>query len=569
MLPAEADTSALLEELASANRWRRLSAARRLAWRDDDSLDSRLAESLAASDSHTALEALWLLARRSVLLEKESRIRTALGHTNPQVRAWTIRLLGDDPVALDEAHAVSLAELARTEPNVEVRAQLAATARRLSPKQARPILIELFGRGEDLEDPFLPLLLWWNVERLLTTDLAAELDYWSQSTLWDYPIVQRHISGRLARRLALGGKQRELAGLARLIREAPNAEVRLALRLGFEEAYRDRPLPVLPKELVEALRTAGADSLALRLRQGEEAAIEAAAHRMVSAEKLEERRRYLGLISESGIPAAESILLKATEAGPSSQRAAALRGLASFKSPEVLGAAIAGLQQADTEIREAALGLLALRPEWSKLLINQVDERKIDREIVPPTIRSRIRLHEDDELLGAIDRIWPEDLAQDSTAVVTEVRRLSEIAAAGAGNPYEGRRLFAERCGKCHQLFGTGGEIGPDLTSYQRTDVERILLSILSPSLELREGYEQYLAIDENGRLITGLLVDQDPSTVILRTAEGQTTPLARESLEEFKPLPTSLMPEGLLNEVSPQALRDLIAYLRASQPLP
>ena len=124
------------------------------------------------------------------------------------------------------------------------------------------------------------------------------------------------------------------------------------------------------------------------------------------------------------------------------------------------------------------------------------------------------------------------------------------------------------QCGKCHTLFEQGGKIGPDLTSYKRDDLDTMLLHIVNPSAEIREGYENYLVATTDGRTVSGFLADQNNQLVILRSAEGQTVTLPRDMIEEMQVTQTSIMPEGALKEYNDQQIRDLFAYLRSSQPL-
>ena len=134
--------------------------------------------------------------------------------------------------------------------------------------------------------------------------------------------------------------------------------------------------------------------------------------------------------------------------------------------------------------------------------------------------------------------------------------------------PKAGKQLFSQKCAQCHTLFGEGGRVGPDLTSYKRDDLHVMLLSIVQPSAEIREGYTTYIALTDDGRTITGLLVDQDPQVVVLRGNDGKDISLARDQLEELKASPISIMPEGLLKNLTDQQLRDLFAYLRCTQPV-
>jgi len=54
----------------------------------------------------------------------------------------------------------------------------------------------------------------------------------------------------------------------------------------------------------------------------------------------------------------------------------------------------------------------------------------------------------------------------------------------------------------------------------------------------------------------------------VLRGVDGQNLIFRRDEIEIMKRLPQSVMPEGALKKLSEQKIRDLFAYLRASQPV-
>jgi putative heme-binding domain-containing protein len=124
------------------------------------------------------------------------------------------------------------------------------------------------------------------------------------------------------------------------------------------------------------------------------------------------------------------------------------------------------------------------------------------------------------------------------------------------------------QCGKCHLLFNQGGKVGPDLTTYKRDDVEAMLLNVVNPSAEIREGFESYLVATTDGRTLTGFMEDQDRRLVVLRGQDGQSIAIPRDEIEEMRVTRNSIMPEGQLKEYNEQQIRDLFAYLRSSQPL-
>ena len=96
-----------------------------------------------------------------------------------------------------------------------------------------------------------------------------------------------------------------------------------------------------------------------------------------------------------------------------------------------------------------------------------------------------------------------------------------------------------------------------------------MLLNVVNPSIEIREGFETQLVFTDDGRTLTGFIADQDNQVVVLKTAEGQAMIIRRESIDEMEPAKNSIMPEGLLEKYTDQQVRDLFAYLRATQPLP
>jgi putative heme-binding domain-containing protein len=95
-----------------------------------------------------------------------------------------------------------------------------------------------------------------------------------------------------------------------------------------------------------------------------------------------------------------------------------------------------------------------------------------------------------------------------------------------------------------------------------------MMLHIVNPSAEIREGFENHLVQTTDGRTLNGFLVERDNKIVVLRGADGQTTVISRDQIDDMKVIPQSLMPEGLLNGLADQQVRDLFAYLRSGQPL-
>lgn len=103
------------------------------------------------------------------------------------------------------------------------------------------------------------------------------------------------------------------------------------------------------------------------------------------------------------------------------------------------------------------------------------------------------------------------------------------------GDPKRGELIFSSqnlsKCSNCHHVDGRGGQVGPDLSHIGSQSAERILESILQPSNEVSPRYGKLFTEDNN--------------------------------IENRKALSQSIMPEGLLNRLTDQEIRDLVAYLK------
>lgn len=565
---AALSTPELVALLSHPNKWHRRMALRLLGDRRDGSANAQLVRKLFASQGQLALESLWALNLCGGLNDAVGQ--QALAHPEPLVRAWTVRLLGDQG-RVSPSVAGRLAELAASEPVVDVRSQLASTARRLPAEQGLPIVRRLLEHSEDVGDVHLPLLLWWAIEARCGQDREQVLAMFADRAVWDLPLVSEHIGSRLMRRFAATGQRQDLAVCGRLVELAPHAAAVRMLVRGFEEALAGRRVPDVPPPLAEALRKLGGQSPLLALRQGDADALALALRTISDAgADIHQRLQFVQVLGEIRQPACVPVLLDLLgQTSDDALRGAALGALAAYPQPEIAERVIALLPSLSDELRTSALLLLASRQLWGRRLIDAIDAGAIDAAAVPLDVVRLLTAHGDQRLAADVARHWGQVEGAATAEMQADLARCKQAVLSGKGDPYNGKRLFAQACAKCHRLFGEGAEVGPDLTSYKRDDLENMLLHIVNPSAEIREGFGTWQALTTDGRLVAGLLIERDEQVVVLRTADGHNVSLLVEELESLSPQRRSLMPEGLLQTLTDQQVRDLAAYLRSTQPLP
>jgi putative membrane-bound dehydrogenase-like protein len=565
----------LLAQLSHANRWVRQTALRLLGDRPQAALNPVITTKLHGSSGQIALENLWALYVNGGLTETESL--KALDHVDPWVRLWAVRLAGDvKPVA--SAVAAKLVARAAVETDLEVRNQLAATARRLSAHDGLAVVKVLSRQDGDVADNRIPLFLWWAVEarcaehRDDVIQLFADPDFWSRS------MVETHLIERTARRFALAGSRQDLLACARLFELSPTPEHSRRLMAGFETAFKGRTLAGLPDALVAAMARHGVGSAAFAIRQGDAAAMRRALQIVPDETSARtERLEFLGVMSEVKIPDAVPALVKACLAAVKDDglEKAILSAMQNYDDPAIAEAVLKVYPVLGRESLAVAQTLLASRPAWARQLVEAMTPitsgqagLRLNPDTVPLNMVRKLKQHRDAGLLAALDQVWPVTGKATTEEMEKKITHLAAAIRGGAGDPYNGRTLFQNACSACHQLFGQGGQIGPDLTVHDRTDLESMLLATVNPNAEIREGFENYTVETSDGRSLAGFLIEQDEHTIVLRGLDNQNVTLARSGIAQLQPAGMSLMPEGLLDPLTEQQTRDLFAYLRSTQPL-
>jgi putative membrane-bound dehydrogenase-like protein len=135
------------------------------------------------------------------------------------------------------------------------------------------------------------------------------------------------------------------------------------------------------------------------------------------------------------------------------------------------------------------------------------------------------------------------------------------------GDADKGRAVFfrtgLNACASCHRVGGRGQWVGPDLSTIgTKYGKDELLRSILNPSASIGYSFRSLVLGLADGRVVTGLPVEETPGRLVVKTADGQRVAVQAGEIEDRRTSDVSLMPEGLAQTLGPEELVDLLAYL-------
>ncbi len=144
-------------------------------------------------------------------------------------------------------------------------------------------------------------------------------------------------------------------------------------------------------------------------------------------------------------------------------------------------------------------------------------------------------------------------------------KSLQKSGAAGRG-----RRVFYSVqavCSSCHAIEGRGGDLGPDLTNVgQSKSRDQLIRAILQPSAEISPEWQGWYVNLKNGESYVGRQIDVGEKEIDLLTQDKGFVTFQKGDVKNYGVSQTSLMPEGLQNQLTVEDMRDLLAFLQGGK---
>ena len=484
------------------------------------------------------------------------------------VKSWAIRLFSDDSERARKNLNV-LAVLATERSSPIVRLSLASALQRLPLSSREDIAFRLVRFHNDSLDPYLPLMLWYAVEPLPKDhfDSAARLLISSRIAL---------VRENLVRRIASLDEKSFQDVIYAMGPKDPPPFHRDVLR-GFQEALKDRrsvPLtnawkdvfPILMESPLEEVRER---ALALAVKMGDERALTTMRQILVddkSALRLRENALQTLLLKRPAdlVPALHGLLKDP------SLRSPALRGLAAYDDPKTPQVILGEYANFASEEKADAVETLASRVPYALALLDAVAKKQVPREDVSNFTARQIAALSDKSLMEKLNKVWGSirPAAVEKVALLDKYKKTLTADYLKKANKSRGRVLYLKSCAACHRLFDDGGNIGPDITGAQRHNLDYLLENILDPSAVVPGEYQVAIITTTAGRTISGLIKQETERALTVQTV-NELIILPRGEVETVQRTKTSMMPDGLLDNLRVEEVRDLIAYLASPGQVP
>jgi putative membrane-bound dehydrogenase-like protein len=589
---AKQDNTQLITMLASPNGYQRDMAHRllceRLSFEASETTDLRHeleAIVLSSASRGQKLNALGVLMISESL--DQSFHRTLLASEDVLLKSWAVRAAGDQSAISDEV--ARLAFDLRNDPSPQVRLQVAIAATKKPSIPTIPALVAVLAQAGD--DPLSPRIVWQNLHPFLeshTAEFVAEIQKPAISGGPDgYPKPVLNLLPRVADRILSTPKPDTLAVaelvklllateatdepadrclqllVARIRSGEINGDSLMSIRKQLEDSLTTaidhdlaRPSTLSAIELATSLKSPAAIAKAVKLCNAGEALDEFARLRLVNALVTAESENALGL--------AEGILTHSKATGIQRQIVQTIGRIGTNDATAVL---LRHLPTLPPDVQPAVVEAMTDREDSAIQLLELVRDKKFASSLINANQAQKMLKMKSDVLAELVSKHWGVVRTERDPARLEFISRMRNELRTSEGDPVAGRIVFKKVCGQCHKIYGEGAEVGPDITRNGRASFEQLLSNVFDPSLVIGASYQALTVVTREGRVVSGLPIEDSPQRVVLKVQGDKQEIIARTDIEEVVPSKLSLMPEGLEKQIPPQEMHDLFAYITLDKP--
>lgn len=525
---------------------------------DKPAVRAAIEKLLASADDTRVLRGMWL-GHVLGLLEHADLLKL-VGHSSGYVQGWSVQLACEHAEVQPDMLATLVQLANRSSGDPMVRLYVASALQRLDASQRWDILEGLLSHEADAKDQNLPLLIWYALEPLVAIDPDRAIGLASKSKI---PKLREFIIRRAA---ADSDSLNSLITIAAKfdsegqhlvltqIQKSLEGRVNVAMPQAWEAAY-----PVFTGSQSESVR-----EIALRLgvQFGDRRVFPNLRVILADAAAPLPSRKLALEVLLAGRDAEAEAALYAALAEPELQ-GPVVRGLAASANPQTAVELLKRYASFSTSVKADAISTLVARASFVRPLLEAMEAKYIPTSDLHAYHVRQIQALGDAELVKRLEASWG-NIGRSSENELQAIARYKDLLKPEllqAADKSHGRAIFQKACASCHQLFGAGEKVGPDLTGSNRANLEYVLENILAPSSVVGKDYQMTLLQLVDGRVVSGLITQETDSAVTVRTI-NDTVVVAKDDIEERKLSELSLMPTGLIDNLSIEEFGDLVAYL-------
>ena len=241
-----------------------------------------------------------------------------------------------------------------------------------------------------------------------------------------------------------------------------------------------------------------------------------------------------------------------------------IREMSDKASPQLAELNTQDLKGSMTPGLKVLIASLLETPSGRLLLESAMRSEKLGSEARDFLLES-VLAHEDPTVKKFFTRWLPASARQPTLGPNVQPEFLLAIQ----GDSTRGAKLFFNekllQCARCHKVGDRGGSIGPELSDVgKRLKPYELVENILEPSKKITPKFQTWIAITDEGKVHSGLLLKEEEGEIELVTAKGDKLRLHKNRLETLQAQETSLMPDQQLRDLTRQQAADLLAYLRS-----
>ncbi|REJ96623.1 MAG: hypothetical protein DWQ34_03610 [Planctomycetota bacterium] len=255
-------------------------------------------------------------------------------------------------------------------------------------------------------------------------------------------------------------------------------------------------------------------------------------------------------------------ILEAADPNAAEFHAQVLAALARLSRIEVAELVISQFPEMAPPLQTRGIELLTQRPAWAAALLTAVADKQISKDALNLNQLRRIASFENEDLQQQFQAIYGALREGRDPQREQLVNRMRDLLSETPGDPHAGAKAFKKVCAQCHKIYGEGEEVGPDITRNGRNNWEQLLSNVFDPSLVIGPGYQARQLVTTDGRVLTGLPVEESDQRIILKVQGGKLETIPADQIEAYKVSELSLMPEQLEKLLTEQEIADLMSFL-------